>query len=152
MALHAANQDIQRLGRGIQEAIVHRECSLGRPEYWSPQSEDSWVAYPVTAEVLEVLKNMLQVHRPDELGKGRDVGDYPPYKDLKVHCAWRIQNPDCWSSFAVARRKLQKSLRCVREKKIRMLPWQSKIQETYFLSRAALFAGLPEGSLFFWSV
>ena len=137
MALHEANQDIQGLGRGIQEATVHRECSLERPEHWSPQSEDSWVAYPVTPEVLTVLKNMLQVDRPGDLGKGGDVGDYPPYKDLKVHCAWRIQNPECWSSFAAARSKLQKSLRRVREKKIRMLPWQSKIQDAQFLTSAA---------------
>ena len=118
---------------------MHRECSLEPPKHWSSQSQDSWVAYPVTGETLVVLKNMLRVHHPDDLGKGRDVGDYPPYKDLKVHCAWRIENDECWSSFALARSKLQKSLRRIRAKKIRMLPWQSKIQDTQFQNRLGIF-------------
>jgi hypothetical protein len=94
--------------------------SIELPEHWSGEclTDQRWIAVPVPdGEELDALKAVCRVTKPDELGKGRDAHKYPrAYRNLQVHCAWRIEHRDTWPVYDIHRHNVSENLRQAKEK------------------------------------
>jgi len=96
------------------------EWSPISPPFWlGEQLDHGWSLHPVLdADTKAALEQMLEVTKPEDLGTGRDVahglgraykellawvenGCSRPsrHKDIKLHSAWRIENPNMWQRY-----------------------------------------------------
>eukprot|EP00419_Tripos_fusus_P051327 CAMPEP_0172838690 /NCGR_PEP_ID=MMETSP1075-20121228/28046_1 /TAXON_ID=2916 /ORGANISM="Ceratium fusus, Strain PA161109" /LENGTH=515 /DNA_ID=CAMNT_0013682237 /DNA_START=55 /DNA_END=1602 /DNA_ORIENTATION=+ len=73
------------------------------PPFWlGEQMDHGWSLHPVLDEDTKAaLDKMMEVTKPEDLGTGRDVahGHGRAYKDIKIHSAWRIENPNMWQRY-----------------------------------------------------
>lgn len=87
------------------------QASLSVPEHWSGRDHPSgWALISVDTSTLATLKQLFQVRRPEQLGKGLDSHRYREYRSLRVHCAWRVEHPGLWLRYASEKMFMEQQL------------------------------------------
>ena len=114
------------------EMLLVSKLPMNLPEYWKNMElkvmEHGWRAYPVDTAVLQTIKDIFVVRRPEELGKGRDALSYSSrYSGLEVHCAWRIENESAWQKFVAERQNVLRQMNQLRTNCIVLPAWESKV-------------------------
>eukprot|EP00900_Chrysochromulina_parva_P007071 jgi/Chrpa1/16365/Chrysochromulina_OHIO_Genome00023538-RA len=76
------------------------------------------LAVPETdARDLQSLEALLQIERPEWLGKGKDVKkSYGPYDKLKLACAWKVDHPCLMDKYTTGKKRVQKEIERLRKK------------------------------------
>jgi hypothetical protein len=69
------------------------------------------------ARDLQSLEALLQIERPEWLGKGKDVKkSYGPYDKLKLACAWKVDHPCLMDKYTTGKKRVQKEIERLRKK------------------------------------
>ena len=75
------------------------------------------------SSTINSLKDMMKVWRPDWLGVGKDVRDYPRTwtgGSLEFHCAWRVEDPSKWMMYDATLRKVKAEVDAIKGEGYRM--------------------------------
>eukprot|EP00913_Durusdinium_trenchii_P000068 g62.t1 len=63
-----------------------------------------WAAIPVAAPTFAALRRLFVVTQPQDLGRGRDAGQYPRrYSNLQLWSAWQIEHHNLWEKYMAER-------------------------------------------------
>lgn len=118
-----------------------KNSATTNPSHWSPKTVKANVQTGVNIAAIskkcnyfDVFRNVLEVDKPAQLNKGRDVKEKGEYNRLDLVGAWRIENQSVWQRYNAERIAMRADIK------------KRKLKTPHFFMRKKLFqalSGLP---------
>ncbi|CAK9088764.1 Serine/threonine-protein kinase EDR1 (MAPKK kinase EDR1) (Protein ENHANCED DISEASE RESISTANCE 1) (AtEDR1) (Serine/threonine/tyrosine-protein kinase 10) [Durusdinium trenchii] len=136
----AARPRFAALPKHLKLRKLPAQLSTAVPGYWSGRGEDleqGWAAIPVAAPTFAALRRLFVVTQPQDLGRGRDAGQYPRrYSNLQLWSAWQIEHHNLWEKYMAERNDVLRNLQRLERDSIETSVWKSKLEDAS--------AGMPD--------